>query len=129
MIDWPKWILAITAGILGSIAYHHALKVNERRRPESHKGYICPRCRQGFNEYELFPVWQFPTVPLRLLGWNKATPCHEGEDHRVNELDALYCKRCRNTLNAFMVLSILITLPAVMALVFSACYLLGIIDV
>lgn len=112
MIDDPKWIGATVAGIVGAMLYYGAFLRNEKRRPKTFEGYICGRCRQGFSESELRPIWQFPTVPLRLLGWN-----HE------REMDVCYCERCRRILNAFMALGVVLGVPVMFTLVYLAAQL------
>jgi len=111
MIEYSKWIYAISAGAIGAFFYYLALIKNERKRPEGHEGYICPRCRQGFDVSELHPIWQFPTAPLRLMGCN-----------RKNELDSFYCKKCRVIVNIFLALSIVISLPIVFVWIYMAAY-------
>jgi hypothetical protein len=117
MIDYTKWIFAISVGVIGAYIYYRSKKKNDSKRPKNYIGHICPRCRQGFSRSELFQIWQFPTAPLRLMGWNK--------DH---ELDLLYCKKCRKILNTYMAISIFLSLPMLMLLVYFAAHYLGIID-
>lgn len=117
MIEDPKWIFVTIAAVSGTLIYFLALKKNENKRPKSYEGYICPRCRQGFDEKELFSIWQFPTAPLRLFGWN----------HK-KELDSFYCKRCRNIVNIILAISVIVTLPIIVILVYFTAYYLGLVN-
>lgn len=113
----PKIIIGIVSAIIALILYYRAYLKNENKRSKNYRGYICPRCRQGFDKSELFPIWQFPTAPLRLLGWNKD-----------EELDLNYCNRCKTILNIFMLLSTVITAPIVLILIYVLLLYLGIVN-
>lgn len=97
--------------------YLYSRKRNEQRRPSNYKDYICGRCRQGFDEAELKPIWQFPTAPLRIMGWNND-----------KEMDLCYCLKCRNLLNVFMHLSLVITVPVVFIFMYVLFMYLGLVS-
>ena len=125
MIDWPKWIFAITAGVIGTAIYFYTLRKNNAKRPKEYKGYICPRCRQGFKKNELYPVWQFLVAPLKVMGWDKALPVDEHCETKGTELGSFYCKRCKRIIYIFIALSTVITVPVTMAILFLVAYYLG----
>ena len=128
MIDWPKWIFAITAGVIGSAIYFYTLRKNNAKRPKEYEGYICPRCRQGFDEKDLYPIWQFPAAPLKLMGWDRPLPIDKHCETKGTELGSYYCKGCKRVINFFMVLSVVITLPVIMAVLFLVAYYMGFVD-
>ena len=125
MIEWPKWIFAITVTVVGCAIYLHTLKKNSAKRPEGYEGYICPRCRQGFDERDLYPIWYFLAAPLKIMGWNRPLPIERGCETKGTELGAHYCKRCKNIVNFFMLLGLAITLPVVIAALLLIAHYMG----
>ena len=115
-MDDPKNIIGIITITIAVILYLVTQIKNENKRPKNYIGYICPRCQQGFEKNELRPVWQFPTAPLRLLGWNKE-----------NQFNLGYCNKCKKIVNVYLVLSFVISIPVMMILVYSALLFLGIV--
>lgn len=117
MINTPKLIIGLIVTIIAVFFYLRTLRKNENKRSKEYRGYICPRCRQGFEENELYAIWQFPTTPLRIMGWNK------------NEaFDLNYCYRCKHILNAYMILSLIISIPIVLIFTYMLLLYLGIIN-
>ena len=112
----PKIIIGIITITIAVVLYLFTQIKNENKRPKNYIGFICPRCRQGFEKHELRPIWQFPTAPLRLLGWNKE-----------NQFNLGYCNKCRKIVNFYLILSFFISIPVMMILVYLVLLSVGIV--
>ena len=118
MIDYPALIFLISAAVIGATIYMIVFWRNERRRDEVSEGHVCGRCRQLFDQSLLSQIWQFPVLPLRILGWNEAPPAENPDGEEVGELDALYCPRCRRIINFYLIASLVISVPIMFSFVY-----------
>ena len=99
MLDDPKNIFGIAAGLVGTTIYYFSIRNKDKSRVSKAGGLVCPRCREHFSPEQLFKLDSVLTFPFKLLGWNTKIMSSVSQKSNEDELDGLYCANCLSTLN------------------------------